>query len=421
MPTPESSIHLLDRIRLGEDSLLELKRVAFRGSSLMEPAPDSLAQELAAFANSKTGGTILLGVDDRTRDITGLPTTDLDRAEEAIRNICQDRIDPPLVPIIEKIELPDSSGQPRPLIKISISRSLFVHRAPGGHFIRIGSSKRPLSQAELERLIQQRSQSRLILFDEQPVPATSPDDLDPALSRRFLDRAALNEIPTLKNLGILAEDTNGDLRITVAGCLVASTRPDLLLHSGARIEAVAYAGTKQDSNQQLDARTITGPADTQILDAFHFCIRNMATSATKAPARVETPQFSHRAVFEALVNAVAHRDYSIAGSKIRLFLFEDRMELYSPGGLPNTLTLQSMALRQFTRNETLVGLLNRLPVNLPNTPNLYQRVGQFLETRGDGVKIILDETLALCGQPATYRLIDDSELLLTLPAAGGAV
>lgn len=418
MATPESSIHLLDRIRLGEDSLLELKRVAFRGTKLLEPAPDSLAQELAAFANSKTGGTILLGVDDRTREITGIPSADLDRVEETIRNICQDVIDPPLVPIIEKIELPDSLGQSQALLKISVSRSLFVHRAPGGHFLRIGSSKRTLSQAELERLIQQRSQSRLILFDEQPVPASSPEDLAPALAARFLKDTALDEISTLKNLGILGEDANGDLRVTVAGCLVASARPDLLLHSGARIEAVAYAGTKQDSNQQVDARTITGPADTQILDAFHFCLRNMATSAIKSPARIDTPQFSQRALFEAIVNAVAHRDYSIAGSKIRLFIFADRLELYSPGGLPNTLTLQSMALRQFTRNETLVGLLNRLPVNLETSKSTYQRKGHFLETRGDGVKIILDETLSLSGKPATYQLIDDAEILLTLPAAG---
>ena len=69
--------------------------------------------------------------------------------------------------------------------------------------------------------------------------------------------------------------------------------------------------------------------------------------------RVDQPQYDLTAVFEAVVNAVAHRDYSMHGSRIRLHLFSDRIDLYSPGSLPNTMTVDDLAYRQSSRNETL--------------------------------------------------------------------
>ena len=118
--------------------------------------------------------------------------------------------------------------------------------------------------------------------------------------------------------------------------------------------------------------------------------------------------------FEALVNAVAHRDYSISGSKIRLFMFDDRLEIYSPGALPNTVTIDSMHLRQATRNELITSLLAETPV-----ATAIGDVGRgfYMEKRGDGVPIILDESEKLSGEKPVYRLIDDSELLLTIYSA----
>jgi predicted HTH transcriptional regulator len=177
---------------------------------------------------------------------------------------------------------------------------------------------------------------------------------------------------------------------------------------------VRYRGTRQDSNYQIDAEEISGPLDDQIRTALAFVRRNMSVGARKDPARLETPQYSIRAVFEAVVNAVAHRDYSIHGSKIRLFLFDDRLELYSPGPLPNTVTIESIALRQSTRNELVTSLLAKCPIEDP-----AGEVGRrfFMEKRGDGVPIILNESRQLSGREPVYRLIDDAELLLTIWAA----
>ena len=140
----------------------------------------------------------------------------------------------------------------------------------------------------------------------------------------------------------------------------------------------------------------------------------MRVGAYKSPARIDLPQYSEAALFEAIVNAVAHRDYSISGSRIRLAMFADRLEINSPGGLPNNLTIDSMASRQSTRNETIASVLGRIPVrNVRGAGNRQF----FMERRGDGVPTIRRETQALSGKLPEYRLIDDAELSLKIPAA----
>ena len=147
---------------------------------------------------------------------------------------------------------------------------------------------------------------------------------------------------------------------------------------------------------------------------MNFLKKNQTVSAVKRPHRVEIKQFSERAVFEAIVNAVAHRDYSIFASKIRFFMFDDRLEVYSPGALPNTVTVDSIALRQATRNELITSLLSETAV--VETVGDVGR-GFYMEKRGEGVPIILSESEELSGKKPVYRLIDDSELLLTIFAA----
>ena len=138
----------------------------------------------------------------------------------------------------------------------------------------------------------------------------------------------------------------------------------------------------------------------------------MLVRAAKGLARSERPQFSERAVFEALVNAVAHRDYSIHGARIRLHLFGDRLELHVPGALANTLAPDSLHLRQASRNELIVSLLARCPA-----PADLGRT-HMMDRRGDGVPIIRAECERLSGRLPEYRLIDDSELRLVMRAAG---
>ena len=115
---------------------------------------------------------------------------------------------------------------------------------------------------------------------------------------------------------------------------------------------------------------------------------------------------------EVLVNAVAHRDYLMAGARIRLHMFRNRIELYVPGTLANTLTTYSMADRRYCRNELIVSLLARCPVAEESLARSY-----MMERRGDGVPIILDESHDISRRYPAYKLIDDSELRLIIWAA----
>ena len=409
----DSPEELLQKLRLGEDTSLELKTVQFRGDRVSEPKRDELADELAAIANTHDG-VLVLGVDDKTRDIDGIPLERIEAAERYVYEICNESIKPPVLFRSFRMELPDSAGVLRAILKVDIPRSLFVHESPGGYFHRQGSSKRKMPPEYLARLFQQRSQARLIRFEEQPVPQSGLNDLSEELWRRYTTRSDEASAIVLLKRNLLSREENGAIRASVAGVLLCCERPDRFLPS-AYIEAVRYRGTRQDSNYQTDAQKIYGPLDLQIKQAMAFLKRNQTVSATKEPHRIELPQFSARAVFEAVVNAVAHRDYAVSGSKIRFFMFDDRLEIYSPGALPNTVTIDSMALRQATRNELITSLLAETPV--AETVDNVGR-GFYMEKRGDGVPIILHESKKLSGKEPVYRLIDDSELLLTIYAAG---
>jgi len=410
----DSPEELVRKIRLGEDTSLEYKAVTFRGGRVTEPKRDDLADEIAAMANT-ADGVLVLGVDNKTREVIGIPIERLESVERYVYEICNDSVKPPVVFRTFRMELPDNTGDLQPVLKVEIPRSLFVHEGPDGYFHRQGSSKRKLPPELLARLFQQRSQARVIRFDEQAVPEAGLDDLDRGLYKRFVVGSETDEIVALRKMRLLTMDDTGHERASVAGALLCSHNPERWLPGGF-IQAVRYRGMRQDSNYQIDAQDITGPLDEQVRVTLAFVRKNMIVSARKDPERIEVAQFSIRAVFEAVVNAVAHRDYAIHGSKVRLFMFDDRLELYSPGGLPNTVTIDSIALRQSTRNELVTSLLAKCPV-ADSSGQIGRRF--LMEKRGDGVPIILAESLKLSGRDPEYRLIDDAELLLTIWAASG--
>lgn len=257
-------------------------------------------------------------------------------------------------------------------------------------------------------------QARLIRFDEQAVTRATIEALDPPLYQRFrtpLSEEADHEF--LSKLRLITQDDQGTWRPTVAGILLATRNPRQWIPN-AFIQAVCYRGTDRDASDQVDHKDIEGPIDEQILGACRFVKLNMKVAAYKSPGRVEVPQYAMPAVFEAVVNAVAHRDYAIYGSKIRLHMFADRLELFSPGSLLNTLTIDSLHLRQVSRNELLTSLLARSPIGMEGLSETRQ---YMMDKRGEGVPIILQKSEALSGKKPIYRLIDEAELLLTIYAA----
>lgn len=395
----DSLTELMEKIYLGEDSTIEFKREL--------PHRDSLADEIAAFANTR-GGVILVGVDD-DGVIIGLDRNTLQQVEREVVDICQDSIEPHVPILTEKLQIDDQN-----LLKIEVPRSLFVHKTSNGYFMRQGSSKREMPTEQLARLLQSRSQVGIRSFDAQVVPNTYKDTLRKELYQRFItEDVPAHEVEDLLLKRRLLVKEGQTYRASVAGVLMCHDRPDTYLYNSF-IQAVCYRGAEQDANYQLDAKDIQGPLDRQIMEAFKFVERHNQVAARKEVGRTDRPQYSMRAVFEALVNAVVHRDYSKTSSKIRLFMFADRLELYSPGALANTLTVDNLRYNQATRNETLARLLSDVTLEDDMGQQVTRR--HFLERRGEGVGIILNESETLSGTTPVYELFDE-ELRLTIFAA----
>ena len=396
----DTRTELTEKIDLGEDSTIEFNREL--------PRRADMADEIAAFANAR-GGVILIGVDD-DGTIVGLNRQELDAAEETVVQICRDSIDPVVHIVTDKLRIDDKN-----LLKIEVPQSPFVHKSSDDYFIRQGSSKMEMSTEWLGQLLQNRSQVHRISFDEQFVPNTNKDTLKEPLYLRFITEGAIEreQIEDLLLKRRLLVKEGQEYRASVAGVLMCSDTPDDYLYNSF-IQAVFYNGEEKDANYQIDAKDFKGPLDQQIVDAFKFVQRYNQVSARKEIGRIERAQYSMRAVFEAIVNAVVHRDYSKTGSKIRLFMFADRLELYSPGALANTLTVDDLPYNQATRNELLARLLSEITLDDDMSKQVVRR--HFLERRGEGVRIILDESKTLSGKVPVYELFGE-ELRLTIFAA----
>jgi len=396
---------ILDHIKLGEDSFLEFKEVKFRGEGVIDPNAESLAGEICAFTNT-AGGVILFGVHDNGA-IQGISPEKLNLVENYVSTICRNNCRPPVLALIKILTLPDTAGTNQLVINAEIPKSVFVHQTSSGrYFQRLGVTKVDLTPPELARLFQQREHS--FVFDEQIIRPAGLNDLEQKLLKIFVPESRhLSWEKILENKHILGRDEQNVSRPSVAGLLAFGEAPEQFLPS-AYIEAAAYRGTEMASAAVIDSKRITGPLHRQIDDAVNFVERNMKVAQIKTVGRQDFPQYDIPAVHEAIVNAIAHRDYSIAGSKIRLFLFDDRLEIYSPGKLPNTITLENMADRQFTRNQLLVSFLSRQVS--PHTGRYY------IEARGEGVLLILERSAAISKKQPEYRLLGD-ELRLTIWAA----
>ena len=406
MTMPHSDDEIRSRLRLGEDSGWEFKEVEFQGDRPARHQRNDWADEVAAFANA-SGGVLLFGVTD-AGDVPGMSRARLDEVERLVGEIARDSIKPPI-----RVEAYREELDGRSLLLVTVPAGHTQHDSPGGSYVRVGSSKQPMTPDERMRLAQRRGQSRFASFDEQAVGGTGFATLDEDLWKPLVSAEGLADPEVaLEKLGLLAADDHGVTRATVAGVLVCTAHPEQFLPN-AVVTAVRYRGADRASGQ-IDAQEITGPIDRQITRALTFAVRNTRVGARKTPARENLPEYSTQAIFEAIVNAVVHRDYSVRGSRIRLSIFSDRLELCSPGSLPNSLTIESMGERQSTRNEVLTSVLGRMDAGTVGGAGGRR---YFMERRGDGVPIIRRETRELTGREPEFRLIDGSELCLTLPAA----
>ena len=394
------------RLELGEDSRWEFKQVEFAGYRLTSPARGALADEMIAFANAN-GGVLLLGVADDGR-LQGISKAQMPALSDLVVEVSADSIEPALRVDVHHRELDHKA-----FVMVAVPKGDALHERRGRSWIRVGASKRRLTGDERMRLAQTRAQARILWFDRQAVPGTGFETLSERLWGQLLSvSGASDPIRGLTNMRLLARDEADALRATVAGLLLCAKMPQEWLPHAA-ITATHYRGRDRASDQ-LDAQEIAGPLQSQIADGMKFVARNMRVVARKSPARENIPQYSTAAVFEGLVNAVAHRDYSISSRRVRLSMFADRLEIDTPGQLPNGMTIESMDASQATRNEVITSVFGRILVG--DVPGSAHRAF-LMERRGDGVAIIFRETQETAGVRPTYSLVGESSLVLRIPAA----
>ena len=400
------SNEIRSRLQLGEDSNWEFKAIEFTVNRPTSPSRSAWSDEIAAFANAD-GGMLLCGVTDEG-EVQGMSREQIVELDSLLVEISTDTIKPAV-----RIRTYHGEIDGKRLLLVEVPQGDTQYDSSGGSYVRVGGTKRRMAGDERLRLAQRRGQARFSSYDEQTVPGTGFNTLDESLWRPLLSvEGAAEPEAGLTKLAMLANDEAGILRATVAGVLLCTRHPEQWL-ANAGITATRYRGSDRASGQ-IDAQEITGPINQQIGDAIAFALRNIRVASRKEPARVNLPQYSDRVLFEAIVNAVVHRDYSIRSSKIRLSIFQDRVEIQSPGSLPNNLTIDGMADRQATRNEAMTSVLARMPVGGIGGAADRQYI---MERRGDGVQIILRETRELSGRLPDYQLIDGSEVRLTIPAA----
>lgn len=332
---------LLEIIRNGENSGVEFKRDDIQNHDL--------AKELVAFANLE-GGIVLLGVEDDGR-ISGITRQ---RLEEWVMTACRDKIRPGLIPFYEQIK---DAHPGKDVAIVRVSRGFDVHTLwhnnKNAYFIRVGSQSREPTPQELGRLFQQRGGFRAEL---RPVSGATLADLDMRRLSNYFAYVRGQDAPDIAdesawktllfNTEIMVEDG-----ITVAGILLFGRMPNRFLPQ-AGIDAVAYPGVDKDYAARERA-ALRGPISPLLNDAgeiveaglveqaIAFIQRNtpIGGQLEQGGARRESyPAYPVEAIREAIVNALVHRDYLFSSTDIELSIYDDRLEITSPGRLPNGIT-----------------------------------------------------------------------------------
>ncbi len=316
--------------------------------------PDGVLETIVAFANTE-GGEIVVGADETGRVYPGMQAED---AEDIVQ-MAITQVRPPVQVEAETYELPQGA-----VLVFRTPRSSELHTLPDGRVMaRRGARNRVLTGQELSLAAVGRATGA---FELEEVPGSSIADFDPEVIAEYMEHRQRRQ-PTgfvgpteslLRQIGALSESGQA----TVSGLLLFGKDPQIFLPQ-AGLTFVKFPGTDRHSERgtigygrRVD---IGGPLARMIEHTWQVVWESMDKKAiVQGLKREEETEYPMIAVREALVNAVAHRDYRIQGRRIEVLLFKDRMEITSPGGLPGYITLQNIVDEHFSRNPRIVnGLL----------------------------------------------------------------
>ncbi|MFV0306113.1 MAG: ATP-binding protein [Desertimonas sp.] len=316
----------------------------------------TLAQNLSAFANAD-GGVVVVGVNDK-RQVEGVEALGrkLNDLQQASRDFCEPRV-PETSKIIDCVfEL-----QRHQLLVVTVPPSDRLHRMTNGDvYLRVGDEKRRLSTDETVELQYDKSQGS---FETHRLPDADASDID---QDRLANYARLVRHPDPARLLRDRTLTKGD-DITVAGCLLFSPNPAVFLPT-AIVRVTRWIGRNRSTGarQQISSDVLVElPIPDAIAEAQLSIERVQPTRRALSPQGrfEETPTVPSDAWLEGLVNAVLHRSYSLGGDHIHVDVFDDRIEITSPGSFPHRVDLSNLdTIQRFARNPRIVHVCHDLGI-----------------------------------------------------------
>jgi len=320
---------LLEIIARDEDSTHQLKADVKNETSL--------AQEMIAFSNT-LGGMLIIGAsDDGT--ISGLTRKDMGRLSNLISNAASQQIKPPINPMTENISLVDGLVM---VVHIPKGISKPYMDKNGVIWVKSGADKRKATaREEIQRMYQSAG---LLHGDEILVPTMTVGDLDERVFSAFYEKQYEetlqdHELPLAQLVNNLNLSRDGVLNI--AGALLFGKNAALRLPAFI-VKCVTYPGTDIDEDEYIDSQDISGTLKDVFDDALGFILRNVKREQKGQGVNSLGQLAIPKIVFEELVaNALIHRDYFVS-APVRIFVFSDRIEIISPGHLPNNLTIENI-------------------------------------------------------------------------------
>lgn len=319
---------ILDLINRGEDSRTQFKE---NFSNV-----DQLAAEMTAFSNAR-GGVILVGISDNG-EIKGLSRADIRGLNQLISNAASENVKPPITPLTEIMEIEDKLVLVID-IKQGINKPYCTHK--NVFFTKVGADKRKISREELLRLFQESGQ---LSADEMPVPGATAEDLNFYKFNKFFQD---NYEQTIKDSGQPMEKllTNLNLfkdeKLNLAGLLLFGLNPQKFRPIFI-IKAVSFYGNDITGTDYRNSEDIGGDIETLYKDGMGFLLRNLdKLQKGRNFNTLGVLEVSKVALEEVMQNALIHRDY-FKNAPIRLLVFDNRIEIISPGKLPNGLTVENI-------------------------------------------------------------------------------
>ena len=319
---------LLELINKGEDSQTQFKE-NFNNS-------DQLAAEMVALSNSR-GGYILIGISDNG-EVSGLSKKDIQRLNQLISNSATENVKPPITPLTEIVEI-DNKLILIIEVKQGINKPYCTHK--NIFFTKVGADKRKISREELLRLFQE---SGHLSADEMLVPGSTAKDLNHYKFDRFFEDNYDQSIKDADQpIEKLLENLNlsKDGKLNLAGLLLFGLNPQKFKPIFI-IKAVSFYGTDIAGTEYRGSEDIGGDIETLYKDGMGFLLRNLEKIQQGQDFNtLGILEISKIALQEVLQNALVHRSY-FKNAPIRLFVFDNRIEIISPGKLSNGLTVENI-------------------------------------------------------------------------------